>query len=96
MSIALNRLAETGHWDEDVLRLEFEEMIELGEDVVVSGFEPAEIDASSSTTIPMTNPTTPRSASRALLLSRNRATCGSLGATVSCRAMRVILTATPA
>lgn len=45
LSVALNRLGETGHWDEENLRLEFEELIELGEDVVVSGFEPAEIDA---------------------------------------------------
>lgn len=45
LSIALNRLAETGRWDEDNLQLEIEELIELGEDVVVAGFEPAEIDA---------------------------------------------------
>ena len=45
MSIALNRLAETGTWDAETLRLEVEELICLGEDVVVAGFEPAEIDA---------------------------------------------------
>ena len=45
LSIALNRLGETGRWDEEVLRLEFEELIEIDEDVVVTGFEPAEIDA---------------------------------------------------
>ena len=44
LSIALNRLAETGTWDEEVLRVEVEELIELGEDLVVSGFALAEID----------------------------------------------------
>ena len=45
LSIALNRLAETGRWDEETLCLEVEELIDLGEDVVITGFEPAEIDA---------------------------------------------------
>lgn len=45
LSVALNRLSETGHWDEEVLRLELEELIDLGEEVVITGFEPAEIDA---------------------------------------------------
>lgn len=45
LSIALNRLSETGRWDEELLALEFEELIELNEDVIVTGFEPAEIDA---------------------------------------------------
>ena len=31
-------------WDEEALRIEFTELIDLGEDVVVSGFEEAEID----------------------------------------------------
>lgn len=44
LAIALNRLAETGSWDEAALKLEFSELIELGEDVVVTGFEPAEVD----------------------------------------------------
>ncbi len=44
LSIALNRIGETGQWDEDALKLEFEELIDLGEDVVVSGFNKAEID----------------------------------------------------
>lgn len=44
LSIALNRLAETGSWDEQVLRLEVEELLDLGEDVFVAGFETAEID----------------------------------------------------
>ena len=44
LSIALNRLGETGRWDEEALRIEFAELIDLGEDVVVSGFEMAEVD----------------------------------------------------
>jgi DNA modification methylase len=44
LGIALNRLGETGAWDEAALRLEFEELIDLGEDVVLSGFEPPEVD----------------------------------------------------
>ena len=44
LPITLNRLGETGQWDEQALRLEFEELIVLGEDVLVSGFESAEID----------------------------------------------------
>jgi DNA modification methylase len=44
LSITLNRLGETGQWDEEALRIEFAELIDLGEDLVVSGFEEAEID----------------------------------------------------
>jgi hypothetical protein len=44
LSIALNRLGETGAWDPDALRLEFEELIVLGVDLVETGFETAEID----------------------------------------------------
>jgi ParB-like chromosome segregation protein Spo0J len=44
LSIALNRLGETGAWDPDALRLEFEELTVLGVDLVVTGFETAEID----------------------------------------------------
>lgn len=44
LSIALNRLAETGSWDEEALQVEILELIELGEDPVVTGFEAAEID----------------------------------------------------
>ena len=44
LSITLNRLGETGRWDEEALRIEFAELIDLGEDVVVSRFEEAEID----------------------------------------------------
>lgn len=45
LAITLNRLAETGVWDEEALTLEFEELIDLGEDLVVTGFELPEIDA---------------------------------------------------
>lgn len=45
LAIALNRLGETGRWDEEVLAQELEELIELDEAVIVTGFEPAEIDA---------------------------------------------------
>lgn len=44
LRITLNRLAETGAWDVEALRLEFEELIVLGEDLIVTGFEMAEID----------------------------------------------------
>jgi DNA modification methylase len=44
LSIALNRLAETGSWNEDVLRVEVEELLDLGEDIFVAGFETAEVD----------------------------------------------------
>ena len=44
LSITLSRLGETGQRDEEALRIEFAELIDLGEDVVVSGFEAAEID----------------------------------------------------
>jgi len=44
LSIALNRLGETGAWDPDALRLEFEELTVLGVDLVETGFETAEID----------------------------------------------------
>lgn len=44
LAIALNRLGETGSWAEDALKLEIQELMDVGEDVVVSGFEPAEVD----------------------------------------------------
>lgn len=44
LSIALNRLGETGEWDEQALKLEFKELIELDQDLVVTGFETPEID----------------------------------------------------
>jgi ParB-like chromosome segregation protein Spo0J len=45
LSLALNRIAETGEWDYDALQVEFEDLTALGEDVVLAGFEMAEIDA---------------------------------------------------
>ncbi|CCB66769.1 MULTISPECIES: ParB N-terminal domain-containing protein [unclassified Hyphomicrobium] len=44
LSIALNRLAETGDWDIEALKVEFEELIELDEDILATGFELAEVD----------------------------------------------------
>ena len=44
LSIALNRLGETGAWDPNALRLEFEELTVLGVDLIETGFETAEID----------------------------------------------------
>jgi DNA modification methylase len=44
LRIALNRLGELGDWEPEALRIEFEELIELGEDVVLTGFEMAEVD----------------------------------------------------
>ena len=45
LSLALNRIGETGEWDTDALQAEFEDLMALGEDVVLAGFETAEIDA---------------------------------------------------
>ncbi|HTZ68905.1 MAG TPA: DNA modification methylase [Roseiarcus sp.] len=44
LRLALNRLGETGAWDPEALRLEFEELTVLGVDLVETGFETAEID----------------------------------------------------
>ncbi len=44
LRITLNRLSETGDWDPETLRIEFEELTVLGEDVVLTGFEMAEVD----------------------------------------------------
>jgi hypothetical protein len=44
LRIALNRLGETGGWDPEALRLEFEELTVLGVDLIETGFETAEID----------------------------------------------------
>jgi DNA modification methylase len=45
LSIALNRLGETGEWDVEALKVEFEELIELDEEIIMAtGFELAEID----------------------------------------------------
>lgn len=45
LALALNRLGETGEWDEELLRLELAELIELDEDIISTGFELAEVDA---------------------------------------------------
>jgi len=46
LAVALNRIAETGEWDVEALRVEFAELIELDEDIIVAtGFELAEVDA---------------------------------------------------
>jgi DNA modification methylase len=45
LSLALNRIAETGEWHYDALQAEFEDLTALGEDLVLAGFEMAEIDA---------------------------------------------------
>ncbi len=42
--IADNRLTEIGSWDEDILRGEFEFLVELGVDLTLTGFEMGEID----------------------------------------------------
>lgn len=44
LRITLNRLAETGAWDVTALKLEFEELTVLDEDLVITGFEMAEVD----------------------------------------------------
>lgn len=45
LRIALNRTAETGAWDVGAPQVEFKELTVLGEDLVVTGFEMAEVDA---------------------------------------------------
>jgi DNA modification methylase len=45
LRIALNRTAETGAWDIEALKVEFAELTVLGEDLIVTGFEMAEVDA---------------------------------------------------
>ena len=45
LTIALNRLGGTGSWDDEVLREEMHELVELNEDLLVTGFDAAEIDA---------------------------------------------------
>ncbi|WP_369768781.1 site-specific DNA-methyltransferase [Falsihalocynthiibacter sp. BN13B15] len=44
LRIALNRTQETGAWDEDVLKLEFEYLLDFRADLEITGFEPPEID----------------------------------------------------
>jgi DNA modification methylase len=44
LRLSLNKLQETGEWDIDVLRIEFTELLEIGVDLQVTGFEVPEID----------------------------------------------------
>lgn len=44
LSIALNRLQERGEWDEQVLRLEYQYLLESNFDLTLTGFEISEID----------------------------------------------------
>ena len=95
LSITLNRLGETGQWDEEALRLEFAELIDLGEDVVVSGSRRRRSISCCS----MTRRTTALGNSIRLSLrqggpSRGRATSGSWAATAFCRPTRAIRRAT--
>ena len=95
LSITLNRLGETGRWDEEALRIEFAELIDLGEDVVVSRFEEAEIDF-----LPLDDELDDgvgKSISLALRRtkpSRGRETSGTFAATAFCRPTPAIRTAT--
>jgi DNA modification methylase len=42
--LADNRLAEKAGWDNDVLAIELQGLVDLGFDVLLTGFEPAEVD----------------------------------------------------
>jgi len=44
LSIVLNRLQERGEWDEQVLRLEYQYLLEADFDLTLTGFEISEID----------------------------------------------------
>src|ERR1700693_5661356 len=44
LRLALNRIAEEAAWDSDKLRAEFGELIELGIDLELTGFDTVEID----------------------------------------------------
>lgn len=44
LRLALNRTAELGEWDEGLLKVEFEELIELDADLEVTGFSSADQD----------------------------------------------------
>ena len=44
LRLAVNRLGETGSWDIDALRIEFEELILVDAPIEISGFASAEID----------------------------------------------------
>ncbi len=45
LSIALNRIGETGEWDVEALKVELEELIDLDQEIFATGFELAEVDA---------------------------------------------------
>ncbi len=45
LRIALNKIQERGVWDEDALRLEIEELLEIDVDPEILGFDAVEIDA---------------------------------------------------
>lgn len=42
--LSLNKLQDTGEWDVEQLKLELDELITLDDDLVIPGFEPAEIE----------------------------------------------------
>ena len=44
LRVTLNKLQETGGWDQEVPRLEFEDFLEINSDISFTGFEIAEID----------------------------------------------------
>ena len=44
LALAVNRVAELGEWDLDVLRIEFQELIELDVDLAATGFSLEEQD----------------------------------------------------
>jgi DNA modification methylase len=44
LRLALNKIAETGSWDFDALKLEFEDLLNLDVDLEITGFEIGEID----------------------------------------------------
>jgi DNA modification methylase len=44
LTLSLNKLQETGTWDNEALKIEFTELLEFGVDLQVTGFEVPEID----------------------------------------------------
>src|SRR6185312_5806514 len=42
--LADNRLAEKAGWDNDTLAIELQGLVDIGFDVLLTGFEPAEVD----------------------------------------------------
>ncbi|SEO89048.1 ParB/RepB/Spo0J family partition protein [Salinihabitans flavidus] len=45
LALSLNKLQETGAWDDDALRMEISEIIEIGETIEIPGFAMPEIEA---------------------------------------------------